>query len=115
MQAIRIPTGGHLPSRSESLPPGFFTSTLYTAGVAIHKEAATHPPALLRVVLIFRDGHREEIEMDVIQNDVIYAGSDYWSNGSWTQKIPIIHLDVQATLKLNQQPNGKVSLPFQPR
>jgi hypothetical protein len=83
-------------------------------GVASQKEAALPSPALPRAVLLFRDGRKEEIERYVIQNDVIYVASDYWSTGSWTKQIPIAQLDVPATLKLNQQRGAKFRLPSGP-
>jgi hypothetical protein len=65
-------------------------------------------------VLVFRDGHREEIEKYLIQGDVVYASGDYWSTGSWTKKISISELDVPATLKLNEERGGKFNLPSGP-
>jgi hypothetical protein len=110
-QYVRIPTGGHLPNPPELKPAGASQTPGMRPGGASQKEAAQASPVLPRAVLLFRDGHKEEIERYVIHNDVIYAGSDYWRTGSWTRKIPIAELDVPATLKLNQQRGGKFSLP----
>jgi hypothetical protein len=96
------------------MPPGSSQPPGIRPGVASQKEAAPHSPALPRAVLVFRDGHREEIERYVIQNDVIYANADYWSTGSWKRKIPTAQLDVPATLSLNQQRGGRFSLPSGP-
>jgi hypothetical protein len=113
-QYVRIPTGGHLPNPPELMSGDSSQAPGVQPGVANQKEAALRAPVLPRAVLLFRDGRKEEIERYVIQNDVIYAGSDYWSTGSWTQKIPIAQLDVPATLKLNQQRGAKFTLPSGP-
>jgi hypothetical protein len=68
------------------------------------------PPA----VLVFRDGHKEEIGKYVIVASTIYASADHWSSGSWTRKIQIVQLDVPATLKLNGERGTKFSLPSGP-
>jgi hypothetical protein len=79
------------------------------------KEAAEPPPAKLPpAVLVFRDGHKEEIESYIIKADIIYARADYWSTGSWTRTVPVRELDVPATLKLNAERGGRFSLPAGP-
>jgi len=68
------------------------------------------PPA----VLVFRDGHEEEIRKYTIVGTTIYTSSDYWNSGSWTRKIQIADLDVPQTLKLNQERGAKFTLPSGP-
>src|SRR5579863_1552351 len=68
------------------------------------------PPA----VLVYRDGHQEEVRGYTIMGAIIYASANYWSTGSWTKQVPIAQLDVPATLKLNQERGGKFSLPSGP-
>ena len=68
------------------------------------------PPA----VLVFRDGHREEITRYTIVGGTIYTCADYWNNGSWTKKVPIAELDVPATLQLNSERGARFSLPSGP-
>jgi hypothetical protein len=65
-------------------------------------------------VLVFRDGHKEEIGKYVIVGKIIFTSADYWSSGSWTRKVPIGALDVPATLKVNQERGAKFSLPSGP-
>jgi hypothetical protein len=113
-QYVRIPTGGQLPSASESKQAGSEQTSTIRPGTAIRRETALPSPALPHAVLIFRDGHREEIEKYVIHNDIIHVNEDYWTTGSWTRSIPIALLDVPATLKLNQQRGGKFNLPSRP-
>jgi hypothetical protein len=68
------------------------------------------PPA----VLVFRDGHKEQVRKYMVMGTTIYTNSDYWTSGSWTRKIQIAELDVPATLKLNQEQGAKFSLPSGP-
>ena len=68
------------------------------------------PPA----VLVFRDGHKEEIGKYLIKDATIYTSADYWSSASWTRKARIADLDVPATLKLNEDRGAKFSLPSGP-
>ena len=68
------------------------------------------PPA----VLIYRDGHSEEVSSYSIIGKLMYTKSDYWSSGAWTRTIQIADLDVPATLKQNQQRGVKFDLPAGP-
>lgn len=72
------------------------------------------PSELPPAVLVFRDGHKEEIGKYVIVASTIYASADHWSSDSWTRKVQIVQLDVPATLKLNQERGTKFSLPSGP-
>ena len=65
------------------------------------------PPA----VLVFRDGHKDEVSEYTIMSGTIYSKADYWTTGSWTRKIQIADLDIPATLKLNQERGLKFVLP----
>jgi hypothetical protein len=68
------------------------------------------PPA----VLIYRDGHSEEVSSYSIIGRVMYTKSDYWTSGAWTRTIQIADLDVPATLKQNQQRGVKFEMPSGP-
>ena len=65
-------------------------------------------------VLVYRDGHSEEISSYSIIDRVMYTKSDYYSSGSWTRAIQIADLDIPATLKQNQQRGVKFDLPSGP-
>jgi hypothetical protein len=73
-------------------------------------SATEMPPA----VLVYRDGHSEEVTSYSIIGNSIYTKSDYWSNGAWTRTIQIADLDIPATLKQNQQRGVKFELPSGP-
>ncbi len=75
----------------------------------------SEPPAEVpAAILVFRDGHREEIEKYTVVGATLYTSADYWSSGSWTRRVQLRELDVPATLKLNQERNAKFSLPAGP-
>jgi hypothetical protein len=65
-------------------------------------------------VLVYRDGHSEEISSYSIIDRVMYTKSDYYSSGSWTRAIQIADLDIPATLKQNQARGVKFDLPSGP-
>ena len=77
-------------------------------------EAAEPAAELPHAVLVFRDGHQEEISKYMISGATIYAGADFWNGGSWTRKVQIAELDVPATLKLNQGRGARFTLPSSP-
>jgi hypothetical protein len=66
-------------------------------------------------VLVFRDGHQEEVKSYTIIGDILYVKANYWTTGAWTRKIEINQLDVPATLKLNQERGLNFSLPSGPQ
>jgi len=65
-------------------------------------------------VLVYRDGHREEIPHYAIANGMIYLHGNYWQNGYWTKTVPVSALDVAATLQTNQQRGVNFTLPSAP-
>jgi len=90
-----------------------FTSVAATwqVNAAASQGAAEHSaPA----VLVYRDGHSEELSSYSIIGPVIYTKGDYWSSGNWTRKIQIADLDLPATLKQNQNRGVKFELPSGP-
>jgi hypothetical protein len=98
-QWVRIPTATQLPTSPR-------------VEVSGPKEAASQPPTRLPpTVLVFRDGHQEEVERYVVQGTDLYISADYWSSGTWTKRIPIAELDVPASVKLNGARGGNFSLP----
>jgi hypothetical protein len=75
------------------------------------KNTAQPPRELPPAVLVFRDGHKDEVSEYTIMSGTIYSKADYWTTGSWTRKIQIADLDIPATLKLNQERGLKFVLP----
>jgi len=62
-------------------------------------------------VLVYGDGHHENIADYAIANGVIYVRSNYWQNGYGTKHIPLTALDLPATVQANQQRGIKFMLP----
>jgi hypothetical protein len=65
-------------------------------------------------VLIFADGHKEEVSRYMIVGSTMYAQSDYWSTGAWTKKILLSSLDLPASFRANQKRGSKLVLPGGP-
>ncbi len=113
-QWIRIPTGSQMPigpqnaQLQESAPPS--KNAAANSRLTPSRASAKLPPALL----VFKDGHQEQVARYVVQGNVIYTGSDYWSTGAWTRKIPISDLDVPASLKANAERGTNFTLPTRP-
>jgi len=68
------------------------------------------PPA----ILVYRDGHTEELSSYSIIGVTIYTKADYWTSGAWTRKIQIAELDLPATLKTNHERGLTFQLPSGP-
>lgn len=71
-------------------------------------------PELPPAQIVYRDGHTEEVQKYMIQDGVLYTSSDYWTTGAWTRKIPLVDLDIPASLKLNKERGTKFNLPSGP-
>lgn len=81
-----------------------------SAAVEQTAQAPTSKPA----VLVYRDGHSEEVSSYSIIGSALYTKADYWTAGAWTRTIQIADLDIPATLKENQQRGVKFDLPSSP-
>ncbi|MGA8200851.1 MAG: hypothetical protein WB814_12335 [Candidatus Sulfotelmatobacter sp.] len=73
-------------------------------------QAEPLPPA----VLIFRDGHREEVRDYTIADGVLYARGDYYTDGYWNKKINLATLNVPETMQANADRRVKFVLPSSP-
>jgi len=90
--------------------------TAYLRAASPGEKAAAEPTRQIPpAVLVFRDGHQEEVKSYTIIGHTLYAKDDYWASGSWTRKIEFANLDVPATLKLNEEHGSKFTLPSGPR
>lgn len=68
------------------------------------------PPA----VLVYRDGHTEELSSYSIIGGLIQTKSNYWTTGAWTRTIPVAALDIPTTLQQNQKRGVNFELPSGP-
>jgi len=82
---------------------------------AVSPSPGSPPPPPPRetpsATLVFRDGTRQEVSSYTIVDGVLYAHSDYWTSGTWTQPIPLAQLDIARTIACNQQKGVRFPLP----
>jgi hypothetical protein len=68
---------------------------------------ANLPPA----VLVFRDGHQQEVRDYTIAGGILYARGNYWNDGYWNRKIPLSALNLPASLRASENNGVKFILP----
>jgi hypothetical protein len=96
--------------RGNDAPPDYAGNLpMKSSAQAVSKTAAL-PPA----VLVYRDGHHEEVSDYAIVGAVMYARGDYWKSGYWTKNIQLSALNIPATMKTNQDHGVKFVLPAGP-
>ena len=66
------------------------------------------------VLLIFKDGHREEVRDYTIANGVLYAEGDFYVDGYWNKQIGLAALDLHETVQVNAARNVSFCLPSSP-
>jgi hypothetical protein len=76
--------------------------------------AASPPHDLLPALLIFRDGHSEEVRDYTIAQGILYARGNYYTDGYWNKKIELSNLNVSQTLAANATRNVRFVLPASP-
>ncbi len=76
--------------------------------------ATATPQSLPPAILIFRDGHSEEVHDYTIADGMLYARGDYYTDGYWNKKIDLAALDVPQTLRANAERSVKFVLPSSP-
>ena len=121
-----VPTASAAPAKQEPSPDpvllelqgnhwvrvsSFQTISEQPAGAA-EKAAVSEP--MPPAVLVFRDGHSEEVSSYSIIGSVIYAKGDYWASGHWTRTIQIADLNIPQTLKQNHERGVRFELPSGP-
>jgi hypothetical protein len=80
-------------------------------GAVAMSRSSVPPPA---TILVFRSGGREEITGYTIVDGVLYAQANYYTDGSWNQRIPLSSLDVAATVGVNRARGVQFQLPGSP-
>jgi len=76
--------------------------------------AESRPHSLPPAVLVFRDGHTEEVRDYAIVDGILYARGDYYTDGYWNRKIDLSTLNVGETQQANTTRNVKFVLPTSP-
>jgi hypothetical protein len=84
----------------------------YAEVASARAASSATSPELLPAVLVYRDGHREEVDDYVITRGVLYARGNGYSQA--TRNIQLSVLDLAATLKANQSDGVRFVLPAGP-
>jgi hypothetical protein len=96
--------------QGDAEPLSFSRSTNQPSAVA----AESVSQARTSVVLIYRDGHSEEVRDYTIADGMLYARGDFYTDGYWNKKIGLASLDLPQTLQANASRNVKFDLPSSP-
>jgi len=110
---VRLTSYGPMAIAGEFGEPGAAAGPAQAKG-SVASIRAQPPSELPPAVLVFRDGHQEEVAKYTIVGTTLSIKTDYWNTGSWTRKIPIAELNLAATLQANQERGAKFSLPSRP-
>ena len=107
---------GEAPSETEVIDPSASSQSMpqrTPQRTTAQSNAAVQPAGQTptSVVLIFRDGHREEISDYTIADGVLYARADYYSDGSWNKSIKLQSLNLPDTIQSNQSRGIRFQLP----
>lgn len=83
------------------------------------KPAGSSTPAipsqnLAPAVLVFRDGHREEVSAYTIADGVLFAQGNYYKDGSWSRKIDLASLNLPETIEASRSRGVQFRLPAAP-
>ena len=65
-------------------------------------------------ILVFRDGHREEVSGYMINGGILYTTGDPYAGGSWNRKVELSSLNLPETVNFNQSRGVKFRLPSAP-
>ena len=76
--------------------------------------AKTQHEDLKPVILIFRDGHQEEVRDYTIADGVLYARANFYADGAWNKKIELARVNVADTIATNQSRGVAFRLPASP-
>jgi hypothetical protein len=98
------------PANGEALQLALAPATATATAITTPSPARDLPPALL----VFRDGHSEEVRDYAIADGILYARGDYYTDGYWTKKIALSTVDAAQTLEANAKRNVKFILPSSP-
>lgn len=110
--------GGRAPASSVRAGQDYSDSISATA--QSQSAVRSSPPAQLNqaqlppAILVFRDGHREQVQDYVIASGKLYVRGDYWRDGYWTRTVELAALDLPRTLSTNHENGVNFVLPAAP-
>jgi hypothetical protein len=108
-ELLSLDRGQAQPNDGKPARPTRPNSTQSAASNSVTQTLAL-PPALL----VFRDGHTEEVRDYAIANGTLYARGNYYTDGYWQKKIALSTLNVPQTLEANAKHSIKFILPTSP-
>jgi len=97
--------------RGANAAPDYTEANAATSSRAMQPQPQAELPP---TVLVFRDGHREQVPEYAIVGSTIYASADYRQNGYWTKNIQLSALNIPATVSANHDNGVKFILPSAP-
>ncbi len=103
-------------TNDEAAPLNFGSKDAPMSTQSTRSPAITASPAneLVPAVLVFRDGHSEEVRDYTIADGKLYVRGDYYTDGYWNKKIELSSLDLSQTQQANANRNVKFLLPSSP-
>jgi hypothetical protein len=107
---VRIGGRQQSAERGMNATPDYAQAEAGKSSQVIQQPSQPEPPT----VLIFRDGHREQVPGYAIVGNTLYANGDYWQSGSWTKNIQISALNIPATIQANHEAGVRFTLPSAP-
>ena len=93
-----------------NVAPNRARSSSTPSTITASAPSQTLPPA----ILIFHDGHSEEVRDYTIADGMLYARGDYYTDGYWNKKIDLATLNVAETMQANASRSVKFTLPSSP-
>ena len=111
------PAGSHFGkalTQSSTNRPASTISGSMIAGPTIAAASAPAARELPAAILVFRDGHSEEVHDYTIADGSLYARGDYYNDGYWNKKIDLAALNLTATVQTNSTRNVKFVVPSSP-
>jgi hypothetical protein len=102
--------GVQKPARGTNALPDYAEELPTKSSARAVSKTTELPPAML----VYRDGHQEEVSDYAIVGTVMYVRGDFWQNGYWTKNIQLSALNIPATMKTNQDNGVKFVLPAGP-
>jgi hypothetical protein len=109
---VRLSGGNSVPEASDR--PAGLVEMAAAKPPAAGKSAAKPVHELRPVVLVYRDGRREQVRDYTIADGTIYVRGDYWTDGFWTKQIKLAALNLSATEKASAENGAKFVLPAGP-
>ena len=106
-------TSAQVPASADYVEPEAPTARS-PSSVRSSSPGERNPSQLPPAVLVFRDGHREQVHDYVIASGKLYLRGEYWRDGYWTRTVELATLDVPRTLSANQENGVNFVLPTGP-